>query len=227
MNELNVYLKRLLLLLLVQFSETLFVLITKEKMGHHTCELYVNTQADSRTYFHICKMWSIFLSGKSEITSCLLYSFLTSHVMKKKMGMERLFIVVWPLPLQTEFMWNFRPPVWRRVIFLSHTRSEMGPLRSKKLNKSSALSQWRPLPNARSYPADCLGPEDSLVNLNCSYIPTVFTELGFLSVNKMDQIWVGCHGDCIKSLWALYLPLLTAPMQWTPCGAWVPPSTTL
>ena len=27
----------------------------------------------------------------------------------------------------------------------------------------------------------------------------------------MDQIWVGCHGDCIRSLWALYLPLLTSP----------------
>lgn len=43
----------------------------------------------------------------------------------------------------------------------------------------------------------------------------------------MDQIWVGCHGDCIRSLWALYLPLPTAPVQWTPCGMWVPPSTNL
>lgn len=99
----------------------------------------------------------------------------------------------------------------------------MGPVTSKELlNKSSALSQWRPLPNARSYPADCLGPKDSLVNLSCSHFPTVFTELGFLSVNKTVQIWVGCHGNCIRSPWALYLPLLTAPEQWTPCGAWVP-----
>ena len=103
----------------------------------------------------------------------------------------------------------------------------MGPVRSKEFNKSSALSQWRPLPNARSYPADCLRPEDSLVNLSCSYLPTVFTEPGFLSVNKMDQIWVGCHGDCIRSLWALYLPLLTSSVQWTPCGMWVPPSINL
>lgn len=66
----------------------------------------------------------------------------------------------------------------------------MGPVRSKELNKSSALSQWRPLPNARSYPADCLGPADSLVNLSCSYFPTVFTQLGFLSVNKTDQSWL-------------------------------------
>lgn len=56
----------------------------------------------------------------------------------------------------------------------------MGPVRSEELNKSFALSQWRPLPNARSHPADCLGPEDSLVNLSCSDFPTVFTELGFL-----------------------------------------------
>lgn len=97
----------------------------------------------------------------------------------------------------------------------------MVPVRAEELSKSSALSQWRPLPNARSYPADCLGPEDSLVNLSCSHFPTVFTELGFLSVNKMVQIWVGCYGNCIRSL-ALHLPLLTAPVQWSPCGAWVP-----
>lgn len=97
----------------------------------------------------------------------------------------------------------------------------MVPVRAKELSKSSALSQWRPLPNARSYPADCLGPEDSLVNLSCSHFPTVFTELGFLSVNKMVQIWVGCYGNCIRSL-ALYLPLPTVPVQWSPCGAWVP-----
>lgn len=97
----------------------------------------------------------------------------------------------------------------------------MVPVRAEELSKSSALSQWRPLPNARSYPADCLGPEDSLVNLSCSHFPTVFTELGFLSVNKMVQIWVGCYGNCIRSL-ALYLPLLTVPVQWSPCGAWVP-----
>lgn len=182
-------LEKTLLLLWMHFS----------KMGRWdpTCELHTNTQPPCRCLFTLTH----FLSCKSEA----------------RRGW--FLIISWPVRWQSLSNWmivycsvTIATSNWAHVklqascleksifFFKSHTRTLMGLVRARELSKSSALSQWRPLPNARSYPADCSGPEDSLVNLSCSHFPTVFTELGFLSGNKMVQIWVGCYGNCIRSL---------------------------
>jgi hypothetical protein len=124
MNELHVYLKRLLLLFLLQFSETLFVPITREKKWNPTCELYdshfqgmfplIQRNPFSHCYVsdqkvqgwwcssvveHLHSMHKILGSipspGKTNNRRCWFSSLLTGNEKENGLG-----FVAWPLPFQ-------------------------------------------------------------------------------------------------------------------------------
>ena len=73
MNELNVYLKRLLLLLLVQFSETLFVLLPRKKWDttHVNYVLILKPIPGHISIFVKCDLFSYLVSQKSQAAYCI------------------------------------------------------------------------------------------------------------------------------------------------------------
>lgn len=114
MNESYDYLKRLLLLPLVQSQrQCLFSLPGQKRETIHVN--YMLKLKPIPRHISIYKMWSFFLPGQIPEGADCTVSDIPAH--EEENGSGWLFIVVWPLPLQTEFMWNFRPPAWRRVIF--------------------------------------------------------------------------------------------------------------
>lgn len=218
MNELHDYLKLFLLLLLIQFLRDMVLLPGKKKRKFHGNNM-LKVKSIPR-HISIYKIWSSFLCGKSEIRRSWLYRLLTSQVKRKK-WLSLDDCLLWHSHYNFRLSscdWHFRPLAWRRVIFYPTLEVKWAPWDPKSLTNpllchSEDLCLMRGLILQIAW-----GLEDSLANLNCSYFPTVFTELGFLSVkNGPDLGWLP---------WWLYQEPLGSLfssedsfVQWTPLGS--------